>query len=215
MSKTTTAAIAAMIVLAVSIQPAEARLSAKEKKQVRSLVTKEMTKFLAAFAPFIPGPPGPAGPQGPQGPGGPSGPQGPGGGTGPGGETGPGGGPGNGPSFLFATVNFDGSIDGESSYGIASANVRREDGFNITRYCFSSLPPISGGQATLLAGGFSPIRIIDLHVNTDSPGGDCAVLVQTSGIGKCDPVSDATCGDTSLKPLPEDQAFYILLYRSP
>ena len=145
-----TAAMMVVLYIAV-IQPAEAGLSAKEAKQVRRIVNQEVARVLGATVPF--GTPGPQGPQGPQGPGGPQGPIGPAGDS-------------HGPGFLFATVFHDGFVDEQASFRITSANVRVEQGFNITRYCFSGLPPVSGGQVTLLAGGRSPIRIIDLHIAT-------------------------------------------------
>lgn len=82
------------------------------------------------------GPVGPRGPVGPQGPAGAQGPAGPAGATGPQGPTGPAG--PSGTSLYFATVAADGSLRGEHTKGVESANVLHP-GTGI--YCIVGLDP--------------------------------------------------------------------------
>ena len=169
MRKTTIVAMAAAITLA-AVQPAAATGSGGlNANQVRKIVKEEVKKIPR-------GPRGPAGPPGPQGPAGM-----------------------DGMPFLFANVASSGLVHEDVSNGITNENIRREEGGNIVRYCFFGLPPVVGGQVTLLSGGFSAVRMIDLHVDPEGTG-DCPILVQTSGV------------DADGNLIAEAQSFYILLY---
>lgn len=189
-----------MATVLASPSPADAHNGLSEK-QIRRIIKREVAKVRRIPGPFgpagLPGAPGPQGPPGAPGSGGLGGPPGI---PGTPGTPGSPGTPGTSASFLSATVGADGFVDESSSRGITNRNVRREQGGNVVRYCFHSLPAVSAGQVTLLAGGRSPARMIDLHVVNPLDIPDCPVLVQTSGIGR----------DGEL--IAEEQAFYLLLY---
>jgi hypothetical protein len=116
---------------------------------------------------------------------------------------------------LFAHVFSDGSVEQGTPGGITQENVRRvdtdvqkevdTDGDGIpdtvitvreSRYCFSGLPPLFGGNVTVDAGSITPIRFPFLQVNTEDP--DCSPMVFM-----LDESSDSAFNPAS---------FYILLY---
>lgn len=85
--------------------------------------------------------------------------------------------------FLFAHVSADGTVD-DLGGGITQANLDsidiepgEEEGItNEWEYCFTGLPPLSGGQVTI-DGGKDAIAAITLE--TGNP--DCSPLVQLGG----------------------------------
>jgi len=166
--KTTSVVAAALAVsLAPAVQTADARngLTKKEAKQVQRIVRNEVGKILRNLPQGPVGTQGQSGPQGPQGPigigpQGPSGPQGlvgPQGPPGPQGPIGPSGRDADG--FLFARVFPDGTVDPSYSLGITDENISSrltthpaDLDLIFTSYCFSGLPPISGGQVAISPG---------------------------------------------------------------
>jgi hypothetical protein len=157
------------------------------RAQARNLIKSEIAKI-----PRVRGPKGPRGPAGPRGPSGPPGESVP----GPPGPAGPQGEPGlDGAQILFAHVFPDGTIREGTPGGITQENVRRvdtqaevdDDGDGVpdrvstqTTYCFTDLPPIFGGQATISE---TPSFILPdtayLIVDTGDPA--CSPMVHVSG----------------------------------
>jgi hypothetical protein len=190
--------IALAAILAVG-QAETATAGGLSREQARNIVKKEVRKIPRIRG--AKGPPGPIGPAGPRGipgdPGspGPAGPAGPTGPTGPAGPAGPAGPPGmDGAPTLFAHIFSDGSVEKGTPGGITQENVQRvdtdvqkevdSDGDGIpdtvrtvreSRYCFSGLPPLFGGNVTIDAGAVTPIYFPYLQVNTDNP--DCSPVV--------------------------------------
>ena len=122
--KATTAAVAAMMTLAMAVPSAEAatRLSVKQVRKIaRHEAQKEIAKIIALQGQA--GPAGPAGPLAPIGPAGPPGPAGPSGPAGPPGHVVVGEPDGGEFSIRFAYIFESGTVDLAHSRGIAQENV--------------------------------------------------------------------------------------------
>jgi hypothetical protein len=175
------------------------------RAQARNIVKQEVRK--------IPRIRGPQGRPGPRGPSGPAGPPGQSGAPGPAGPPGPPGAPGAaGAQLLFAHVFGDGTIEEGTPGGIFQENVRLvsaevvEDGdangngipgetLTDIKYCFSGLPPVSGGNVTVETGAITPIVFPYLQITGDP---ECPIAVR---------VLDGFASDTS-----GYVNFYIVLY---
>lgn len=141
--------------LTIGAAPAAATGNVLSERQIRALIRQEVAKI-----PRI------AGPRGPKG------------NTGPRGATGPAG--MDGIPSLFAHVFLTGIVDDRVQGGITQDNLRRVetpvgDGTLDIKYCFSGLPPVVGGQVTIVDGGSRGLALPRLDLETQDP--ECPIMV--------------------------------------
>lgn len=180
MSNTTIVA-AATILAALAAQPAAATNNGVSEKRVRAIVKQQVAQI-----PRVGGPTGPAGPAGPQGS------------------------PGmDGFPSLFAHIDSGGTVEEGTASGISQENVRlvetqtTDDEGNpvVSRhYCFSDLPPLSGGQVTMSSHGTGPdgkAYSPTPHLTLQDDEIDCPTRVWITGLNRFPSI---------------EGSFYILLY---
>jgi hypothetical protein len=192
MNKLTTGSAVLMAALAAGhAEPVSAK--GLTRQQVQNLIRQEISKIPRVRGPGSVGPAGPAGTAGPAGPAGM-----------------------DGFPFLFAHINaIQGTVDGSRSLGITQENLvvekRLLEGAEspdpegnpvvVKTFCFTGLPPIMGGQATMDgSGGYA--AVVSPKLELDTPDG-CPVRVSIHG-------SEQFPDDHREPPIAEP--FYILLY---